>query len=127
MKNVMMLACLMLTILVGIITAGCGGPSPSKVAEKFMKAVAAGDFETIKECADPAQLQLIGLALALMDEETRQKFANYKIERQKISGDSATVSMKSKDGEDNIEVKLIKSDKKWLVSKVDEVDTDTAD
>ena len=115
---------------------GCGGDSPSVVAERFVTASADLDCDTLVELMSNDSVQLFGEDRGQAVEACKEQLAalgegapnlevtSFEVTEENIDGDTATVDFKASakiEGEETEQtqedtVNLVKEDGKWKVS-----------
>jgi len=105
-------------LLGSLMLASCSGNSPKAVAEKFLKAINAGDFKEAKKYCDEKTGDLIGMLESFSKgEKPKEKdIKSFTITKVEENGDTAKVFYKAEgsDKEESLDLKKIKG--KWLVS-----------
>ncbi len=107
-------------LLGSLLLVSCSGNSPKEVAEKFMKALRAGDIkEAQKYCDEPTAKMLTPLQelfKLVPEEERKEKVKVITVTRVEINGDTAKAFCKEEGSETEQPLDLKKIDGKWVVS-----------
>ena len=114
---------LSLFLIGSLMLTSCSGNSPKTVAEKFMTAVNANNFEEAGKYCDAQTSQLLTSLNEMMksmskgDSKDEQLFKGFKITKVEENGDKAKVFYTTEDsnGKENA-LDLKKVDGKWIVS-----------
>jgi hypothetical protein len=122
----------LLAIAVGSISTGCGGggmsnASPKEVLVAFFEKLAKKDIDGATKLAtkdSKATMDMMKKGLDMAEkmkdqikdkEDPTEEFKNMEVGEAKINGDNATVSVKNKKKEDEVEFPLKKEDGAWKV------------
>jgi hypothetical protein len=122
----------LLVIAVGSISTGCGGggmsnASPKEVLVAFFEKLAKKDIDGATKLAtkdSKATMDMMKKGLDMAEkmkdqikdkEDPTEEFKNMEVGEAKINGDNATVSVKNKKKEDEVEFPLKKEDGAWKV------------
>lgn len=115
-----------ITLLCMIFLASCSSSGPEQVARKFIDSVNAGDFEEAKKYATTdtksmlSMMESFGIKDQLADATDNEK-ENLEIISTTVSGDTAISKITSgEDGDDEMDIHLIKKDGEWLVDMTKE-------
>ena len=100
-----------------LILLGCGSNSPKTVAQKWHKAIIAGDLKAANalstENAQGTNAILIGMMSDKLNKMV-QEFSKATFDVENINGDKAVVTDANSNDKSN-KIELIKKDGKWLV------------
>lgn len=107
-----------------LLMAACGGgDSPKAVAEKFLKALNAYDFEGAKQygTVDTGKLMDMMSGFAkMMPDSSRNTEIKFEITGEKIDADKAIVTYKEEGKEGEIPLSLVRVEGKWKVNMTKE-------
>jgi hypothetical protein len=110
---------LFLILLTGFLTGACkSSNSPGKAAEKFLNAFNERKYDEARKYATPETIKLVDLMenLSKMSEaEDSVHHPKIEVVDERIEGDTAFVTFRESGSEETEELKLIKTDGKWLV------------
>ncbi len=102
-----------------MIVAGCkSANSPGKVAERFLNAFNERKYDEARKYASPDTDKLVDLMENLSKMSTSVDSIQHKrveVTEEKIEGDTAFVTFREVGSEETDQIKLIKSEGKWLV------------
>lgn len=91
---------------------------PSKAAERFLNAFNERKYDEARKYATPETIKLVDLMENLSKmSEAADSVTHPKIEvtNQKVEGDTAYVTFREEGSEETEEIKVVKTDGKWLV------------
>ena len=106
-------------IIIVLISGACkSGNSPGKAAERFLNAFNERKYDEARKYASTETIKLVDLMENLSQMSEASDSVNHpKIEivDERVEGDTAFVTFREKGAEETDEIKLVKTEGKWLV------------
>lgn len=91
--------------------------SPRAVAEKFLKAMSAKDFETAKKYGTEETEKLLDMmsGLTKMSQDTTNHTMKFEITKENVSGENAIIYYHEEGRDGELQLPMVKLDGKWKV------------
>lgn len=114
MKNPKLIFC---SLLLAFLFVSCGANKPDQVAVKFLEATAAKDYATAKRYCDNSTAEMVDMASSFSEVSgEKPEEAKISIVATDVVEDSATITYKTANSEEEKKLTLKKIEGKWKVA-----------